>query len=150
MNRLLKVAIALGVVGGFALYAQGVRPAGASPSAQAKVMSEFKGVKLGMKRDAVKAALGNPASSTDTSDDFNLTGNDTLTVHYDNGEVKAIQIAFLDSKNVPSWKDVIGDAQVNELEGGAKTARKTLEAEKFWVSMYQSKDGTTTRITISR
>src|SRR5215510_15696807 len=75
MNRLLKIAIALGVVSGFALCAQGANSAGAGHMTQAKVMSEYKGVKLGMKRDAVKAALGNPASSSDTSDEFNLTGD---------------------------------------------------------------------------
>ena len=150
MKRLLKVAISLGVVGGFALCAQNVNSADAGYPAQSKVMSEFKGVKLGMKRDAVKAAAGNPANSTETSDDFTLTGDDTMTVHYENGEVRAIQIAFLDPKNAPAWKDVVGDAEVNELGNGGKTARKTMEAEKFWVSIYQNKDKTTTRITISR
>ncbi|MGH9768899.1 MAG: hypothetical protein ACREAB_15815, partial [Blastocatellia bacterium] len=145
MIRLLKVAIGLGMVGSFALCAQSVYSAGACYTTQTKVMSEFKGVKLGMKRDAVKAAMGNPAGSTDTSDDFSLTGDDTMTVHYDNGEVKAIQLAFLDPKNAPAWKTVVGDAEVSELANGGKTARKTLEAEKFWVSIYQSKDGTTTR-----
>jgi hypothetical protein len=73
-----------------------------------------------------------------------------MTVHYDNGEVKAIQLAFLDPKNAPPWKDVVGDAQVNELPSGAKSARKVMDDQKFWVSMYQSKDGMTTRITISK
>jgi hypothetical protein len=150
MKRLLKVAISLGVVGGFALCAQDVNSADAGYSAQSKVMSEYKGVKLGMKRDAVKAAVGNPATSTETSDEFNLTGEDTMTVHYDNGEVKAIQIAFLDPKNVPDWKAVVGDAEVSEVGNGGRTARKTIEAEKFWVSIYQNKEKTTTRITISR
>ena len=150
MNRLLKIAIALGVVSGFALCAQSVNSAGAGYTSQAKVMSEYKGVKLGMKRDAVKAAVGNPANSTDTSDDFNLTGEDTMTVHYDNGEVKAIQLAFLDPKHAPPWKEVVGDADVTETTTGAKAARKIVEAEKFWVSIYQTKDGTITRITISR
>jgi len=147
MNRLLKVAIPLVVAGGFALCAQDVD---ASYPAQAKAMSEYKGVKLGMKRDAVKAAMGNPATSNDTSDDFKLTGDDTMTVHYENGEVRAIQLQFLDAKNAPTWKDVVGDAEVNELANGNKAARKTVEAEKYWVSIYQTKDGSTTRITISR
>src|SRR6266508_196412 len=103
MNRLLQIAIALGVVSGFALCVQSVISAGVGYMTQAKVMSQYKGVKLGMDRDAVKAALGNPASSSDTSDDFNLTGDDKMTV-----------------------------------------------AEKFWVSNYQTKDGASTRITISR
>src|SRR5262245_51552717 len=150
MNRLLKITIALGVFSGFALCAQSVNSAGAGYTTQAKVMSEYKGVKLGMKRDAVKAALGTPATSTDTSDDFKLTGEDTMTVHYDNEEVKAIQLAFSDPKHAPPWNDVVGDAEVIETTNGAKTARKILEAEKFWVSIYQTKDGTITRITISR
>jgi hypothetical protein len=144
MNRLLKTAIALGVVSGSALCAQSVISAGVGHITQAKVMSEYKGVKLGMKRDAVKAAMGNPASSSDTSDEFNLAGDDKMTVHYDEGEVKAIQLAFSDPK------EVVGDAEVSETSTGAKTARKIMEAEKFWVSIYQTKDGVTTRITISR
>ncbi|MGH9845051.1 MAG: hypothetical protein ACREEM_40565, partial [Blastocatellia bacterium] len=67
-----------------------------------------------------------------------------------NGQVKAIQLAFLDAKNAPVWKDVIGDAEINQMESGAKTARKVMEAEKFWVTMYQNKDATVTRVTISR
>ena len=150
MNRLLKVAISLGLVGGFALCAQNISSADAGSSAQAKVMNEYKGVKLGMKREAVKAALGNPATTTDSSDEFKLAGDDTMTVHYENGEVRAIQLAFLDPKNAPNWRDVVGDAEVNEVSGGGKTARKTIDSEKFWVSIYQNKDKTTTRITISR
>jgi len=150
MKRLLKVAITFGLVSGFALCARSVESAAAAYAAQGKVMREFKGVKLGLNRDAVKAAMGNPTNSSETSDDFSLTGDDTMTVHYDNGEVKAIQLAFLDPKNAPAWKDVVGDAEVSELPSGAKNARKVVEAEKFWVSIYQSKDGTTTRITISR
>jgi hypothetical protein len=79
MNRLLKTTIALGVVSGFALCAQSVNSAGVGYMTQAKVMSEYKGVKLGMNRDAVKTAVGNPASSSDTSDEFNLTGDDKMT-----------------------------------------------------------------------
>jgi len=150
MNRLLKIAIALGVVSGFALCLQSEISAGVGYMTQAKVMSEYKGVTLGMKRDAVKAAMGNPASSSDTSDDFNLTGDDKMTVRYDNGEVKAIQLVFSDPKNAPPWNEVVGDAEASEISNGARAARKIMEAENFWVSIYQTKDGATTRITISR
>ncbi|HEU0184687.1 MAG TPA: hypothetical protein VFS27_05195 [Blastocatellia bacterium] len=150
MTRLMKIATVLGVVGGIALCAQSAISAAADYTTQAKVMSEYKGVKLGMKRDAVKTALGNPTTAADNSDDFNLTGDDTMTVHYENGEVKAIQLSFLNPEHAPAWNDVVGDAEVSELANGAKTARKTLEAEKFWVSIYQTKDKSSTRITISR
>src|SRR5262249_22439139 len=150
MNRLLQIAIALGVVSGFALCAQSVISAGVGYMTQAKGMSEYKGVKLGLKRDAGKTATGKPARLPQPSRDFNLAGDDKMTVHYENGEVKAIQLAFSDPKNAPPWKEVVGDAEVSETSTGAKTARKIMEAEKFWVSIYQTKDGATTRITISR
>ncbi len=150
MNRWLKAAFTLGALLGVALGALNPGSAGTVSMPQDKVMREFKGVKLGLSRKDARTAAGTPESSTDTSDDFKLTGDDTMTVHYDNDQVKAIQLAFLDPKNAPNWKDVVGDAEVSELANGAKTARKTMEAEKFWVSIYQSKDGTITRITISR
>jgi hypothetical protein len=115
-----------------------------------KVLREYKGIKLGMKRTDVRAALGNPESTAADRDDFKLTGEDTMTVHYIDDAVKAIQLAFFDPKNAPSWKEVVGDAETIELATGAKTARKELPAENFWVSIYQNKEGTVVRITISR
>ncbi len=155
MNRLLKLAFVFGIGGSLVFCAQEVRstePAHPSPHAaqSAKVLREYKGIKLGLKREQVLAALGTPESNNATSDDFKLTGEDTMTVHYDNGEVKAIQLMFLDPKNAPAWKDVVGDAEITALATGAKTARKVLAEEKFWVSIYQNKEGTVIRITISR
>jgi hypothetical protein len=158
MNRLSKVALALGMITSLLLCALSVGSAGISgrsgqggtASTQAKVMREYKGVKLGMKRAQVQATMGKPETSTDNSEDYKLGGDDMMTVHYDNDEVRAIQLGFYDPKNAPAWKDVVGDAEVSETESGAKHARKVVSGENFWVSIYQSKDGQTTRITISR
>ncbi len=155
MNRMLKVTLALGVIGCFVFSVQSVeamRPNTGSTQAKSdKVLREFHGVKLGMKREAVQTAMATkPEASSEDNEDYKLTGDDTMTVHYENGEVKAIQLAFQDAKNAPAWNDVVGDAEVNELPNGAKTARKTVEQEKFWVSIYKNQDGTIVRITISR
>ena len=151
MNRLLKVTLALGVIGYFVFSTHSVEATKPIQTKSEKVLREFHGVKLGMKREAVQAAMAaKPESSSDDTEEYKLTGDDTMTVRYDNGEVKAIQLAFLDAKNAPPWKDVVGDAEVNELANGAKTARATVTEEKFWVSIYQNKDGTVIRITISR
>lgn len=156
MNRLLKVILAMGGIGVLAFCSQNVEcstrvPTSIIKQAKAeKVLREYHGVKLNMKRDDVLTVMGKPENSSDSSDEFKLTGDDTMTIHYDNGEVKAIQLAFLDAKNAPGWKDVVGNAEVNEMANGAKTARKTMEEEKFWVSIYKSADGSITRITISR
>jgi hypothetical protein len=158
MNRLLTVAMTLGLisVAAFCLQTAGsaessspaVSPNLASQSA--KVLHEYKGVKLGLKRAQVNALLGKPENSSENTEDYRLGGDDSMTVHYENGEVRTIQIVFFDPKNAPAWSDVVGDAEVNETESGARHARKVVGQENFWVSIYQSKDGQTTRITISR
>jgi hypothetical protein len=152
MNRFWKLAFVLGIGGSLAFCAKEVRSAetGTLSAQAAKVLREYKGIKLGMKREQVQAALGKPVSNNATSDDFTLTGEDTMTVHYEEDAVKAIQLAFYDAKNAPAWKDVVGDAEITELATGAKTARKVLAEEKFWVSIYQNPEGTVIRITISR
>lgn len=159
MNRLLKLVLAFtcicSVVGCFAFYWPSTTSAKSisnliSIQSSGKAMREFKGVKLGMKRDDARAAAGKPENSSDDSDEFKLTGDDTMTIRYENGEVKAIQLAFLDPKNAPAWKDVVGDAEISQMANGAKTARKTIVEEKLWVSIYQNKDASITRITIMR
>jgi hypothetical protein len=155
---MLHVAFVLSVVSSIALCAQGVKSVEGSQETSTrdqkpkdvKVMREYKGIKLGLKRDQVQAAMGKPENSSDTSEDYKLVGDDMMTVHYENGEVRAIQLAFLDAKNAPAWNDVVGDAEVNETESGAKHSRKVVAGENFWVSIYQSKDHSITRITISR
>jgi len=115
-----------------------------------KVLSEFRGVRLGFKADQVHAKLGKPASVVESREEFTFEGDNQITIHLENGEVRAIQIVFMESAKAPAWTDVVGDAEVNQMESGAKFARKVVNAEHFWVSMYKSKDGTMTRITISR
>jgi hypothetical protein len=157
MNRLVKVVLILVPLASIALSAR-VRSDWTSrsenqdpPPAPVKVMREYKGVKLGLTREQVHTALGKPAATSENMEDYNLTGEDTMTVHYEKDEVKAIQLSFLDPKNAPAWKDVVGEAaEVTQLENGAKHARTMVSEEKFWVSIYQSKDGSTMRITISR
>jgi len=114
-------------------------------------MREYKGVKLGLSRDEVHKVLGNPATTSENQDAYDLPGDTSLTVHFDNSAVKAIQISFLDAKTAPAMKDVVGesDVEVTQMENGATHARVNVSAEKFWVSYYKSKDGATTLVTIS-
>ena len=162
MNRLSNLIFAFGMITTLILWSpfciQRMGAAGMpsesvsqDPASQKiKVMHEYKGISLGMKRTQVREIMGKPENPNDNSEDYKLGGEDLMTVHYDNDVVRAIQLAFYDPKNAPAWKDVVGDAEVNETESGAKHARKVVSGENFWVSIYQSKDGQTTRITISR
>ncbi len=115
-----------------------------------KVMRDFRGVKLGLKPEEVRALMGKPQTSGKDQESFKIDGDNQLTVHYDNDGVRAIQLYFADSKDAPPWKDVVGDMEITEMANGGKTARVVLGEEKFWVSMYQSKDGSVTTVTISR
>jgi hypothetical protein len=115
-----------------------------------KVMRDFRGVKLGLKSEEVRDLMGKPKSSGKDQEDFNIGGDNLLTVHYDNDTVRAIQLYFADPKDAPSWKDVVGDAEVTEMANGAKMTRVVLSEENFWITMYQSKDSSVTTITISR
>jgi|GEM_PF-1102194 len=158
MNRLRIASFTLFILSGLALYTLSATPAsarqpsqaGAAPAAShaAKVMREFRGVKLGLKTEAVHTALGKPESTGDNREEYIIGGDDRLTVHYENGAVKAIQLYFANPKNAPAWAEVVGDAEIKQTESGAKHARVIVNEEKFWVSMFQSKDSTVTTITI--
>lgn len=159
MNRLVKVTLAFALVSGFTLCTQSVRsatsalqyPSQQTPPAPVKVMREYKGVKLGLAREQVHKALGNPENTSENTEDFTLPGDNAITVYYENGEVKALQISFLDAKTAPAMKDVVGEtAEVTQMDNGATHARMNVAAEKFWVSYYKTKDGATTQVTISR
>ena len=146
MKVISKLLIALVVLGCYVIFAESPSSAG---SIMQKVMTEYQGVRLGMKKAQVASALGKPSSSDDARDEFS-SDDAQITIHYDNGEVRAIQVFFLNASKVPAWTDVVGDAEISQTESGAKTARKVLSADNCWVSMYQNKDGSVTRITISR
>lgn len=153
MKVMTKVLIALVVCVCYAILTASVTSAGAGTEVMPqdkKVMTEFRGVRLGMKKAQVITALGKPSTSDESRDEFSPDDDSQITIHYDNGEVRAIQLSFLSAAKAPAWTDVIGDAEISQTETGAKTARKVINAEHFWVSMYQNKDGSVTRITISR
>jgi len=145
-------------LGGLAFHTPSAAPISLQPLSsdtatwpqEIKVMREFRGVKLGLKADAVRTALGKPENTSENREEYKLSDDDILTVHYDNGAVRAIQLRFTSGKNVPSWKDVVGETAIQQNENGSKVARVVVTAENFWVSMYQNKEGTVTSITISR
>jgi hypothetical protein len=157
MNKLLIALVAL-FFGVQVVYAQSAtditdrrqnQDTSAAPQLL-KVMRDFRGVKLDIKSEEVRALMGKPQSSGKDQESFKIGGDNQLTVHYDNDVVRAIQLYFAESEDAPSWKDVVGDTEITEMANGAKTARVILSEEKFWVSMYQSKDRSVTTVTISR
>jgi hypothetical protein len=122
-----------------------------TPTQAIKVMREYHGIRLGMKRDEVRDALGKPReSSIKDQDTFKLGGDDLLTAHYENDRVRVIQLYFFESEKVPNWADVVGDTKIEQKPDGSKVARVEITEENFWISMFQGKSGDVTTITISR
>ena len=147
MNKLWKLLFVIGLTASFALCSESVKSAAVW---QAKIMREYRGVTLDMKQADVQAKLGKPSQGSESTDEFKLEGEDLLTIRYENGVVTAIQLLLFDAKKVPPFNEVVGDATIEQSESGRKTARKVLDAEKFWVSMSQNKDATMTTITIKK
>lgn len=114
------------------------------------VMRDYHGVRLGMTSEEVRAVMGEPARKSQTWDEFKLDKNDLMTVHYDNDGAKAIQLYFTDSDRAPEFVEVVGDTELTQKENGAKFARRVVDAERFWVSMYQSADKKMTTVSFGR
>lgn len=160
MKRFWLFIIAFSFVCVAAALAQVPSPPGSSnssataqetPDPAVTILRELHGVKLDMTRDEVRDQLHKPSLTATQLDEYKLEGGDILTVRYSpEGKVSVIQLYCTDTKRAPVWTQVIGDAQVQEHPNGAKSARKDVSNEKFWVTMYQSKSGDMTTITISR
>jgi hypothetical protein len=156
MSRLLAVLFT--IVFCPALFAQ--TPATAEPQQPQQpqvalqtlpLMREYRGVKLGMNRDMVKAAVGKTARAAVDWDEFKLGGGDLMTVRYDDkGVVKTIQLYFTNSAHAPKWVEVVGNAEIHEKPTGSKYARAVNREGNFWVAMFQSNTGAVTTVTLSR
>ncbi len=166
MFRRLTILYALALCGAPALYAQtsttpvsqqpqqaeqSQQPQQSQPSHILPVLREYRGVKLGMEREQVKAAMGRLAQAGKDWDEFKLDGGHLMTVRYDNKEaVKTVQLYFTDPDHAPKWAEVVGYAEIQEKPNGSKFARAVNKEENFWVTMFQNKKGDVTTITLSR
>lgn len=115
------------------------------------VLREYRGVKLEMSREQVKAAMDKPSHKGKDWDEFKLKDDDLMTVRYDDQDlVKTIQLYFTDAARAPAWEAAVGNAEVEQKTNGSKFARAVVKEENFWVTMFQSNSGAVTTITISR
>lgn len=165
MFRLLAILFTLALCGAPALHAQTPATAESQRSQQedlrqtppeaipeaAPVMREYRSVKLGMNREEVKGMMGDTSQAGHDWDEFKLGGGDLMTVRYDEeGVVKTIQLYFTNPEHAPKWIEVVGNAEIQQKPTGSKYARAVNKEENFWITMFQSKSGDVTTITLSR
>jgi hypothetical protein len=138
---LLALAIALIAMAGLILSADGQSRASSTrvaAPAQQPLFTDFKGVKLGVGPEEVRAKLGNPVVKDQEMDYFVLTEDVSVQVVYDAmHKVKVISVDYPAGTTPPDARVVVGSELENKPDGSAyKLVR--YEAQKFWVSYNRS------------
>ncbi|HEY7784155.1 MAG TPA: hypothetical protein VIB00_05495 [Pyrinomonadaceae bacterium] len=145
---ILFLALALLVLAFIATTAVGQKRVAESSPAQQPLLSEYKGVRLGMPAGDVATRLGQPAQHTDDQDFFVISETETAQIVYDkNQNVKTISVDYFGGVGAPDYKMVVGnDVQVRPDGSVYKLVR--YEAHGFWVS-YSRTAGTAVIVSIT-
>ena len=136
---LLALAIALIVLAGLILNAIGQTQKSRAvtkdlPGAQQPLYTEYKGVKLGMTPQEVRAKLGDPVLKDDEMDYFTFADNVTAQVFYDKArQVKSISVDYPGGTGAPESRAVVG-TDLDARPDGSSYKVVRYEARGFWVS----------------
>lgn len=120
----------------------------AEPLVQQPLYSDYKGVRLGMAADEVRAKLGNPVLKDAELDYYVFSDNETAQIAYDaNHKAKAISVDYSGGVGAPEYKSVVGTNLDTRPDGSAyKIVR--YESLGFWVS-YNRTAGPVVVVTIT-
>lgn len=123
-----------------------------STAAQQPIYSDYKGVRIGMVTDEVRAKLGQPSQVLDDQDFYVVSATETVQVFYDPAhKVRAISIDYVgDHGGAPGYKEIVGtDIQVKPDGSIYKMVR--YDQLGFWVSFNRTAgDLAITTVTIQR
>ncbi len=108
----------------------------------AKVMTEYRGVPLGMSADTVRTNLGKPKDASDEMDLYLFGENESVQFFYDKAKlVRAMLITFSgDIKAAPVAKDVFGE-EIPANEDGSIFKMVRFEKAGYWISYSRSGGG---------
>jgi outer membrane protein assembly factor BamE (lipoprotein component of BamABCDE complex) len=118
---------------------------------QQPLYSDYKGVRLGMTAEEVRAKLGKPTMPADDQDYYIISQTETVQIAYDTAhKAKAISVDFIDGVGAPDYKAVVGpDIETNP--DGSMHKMVFYESLGFWVSYSRTVSGVpTVSITIQR
>ncbi|HWP55180.1 MAG TPA: hypothetical protein VN476_13705 [Pyrinomonadaceae bacterium] len=156
LHKVLSVVIAMLVialaglfVGGYA-QTQKARAvsSSATPQVQQPLFTEYKGIKLGMSAQEVRAKLGNPVLKDEAMDYFIFADGVTAQFVYDKTHaVRTISVDYAEGTGAPEYRAVIGTELETRPDGSAyKIVR--YESLGFWVS-YNRTAGPVITVTIT-
>jgi len=110
--------------------------------------SEYKGVRLNMTTEEVRAKLGKPELAADDQDYYVFSQTETAQIVYDAAHrVKTISADFLAGTGAPDYKTVVG-ADLQTKPDGSMYKLVLYESLGFWVS-YNRSVGTVPMVTIT-
>lgn len=131
---LLVIALASGVMSATAQTQKARFAVANGEPPQQPLYTDYKGVRLGMTPDEVRAKLGTPVLKDAELDYFVLSDNLTAQIAYDAAhKVTTISVDFAGGLNAPDYRAVVGTELETKPDGSAfKMVR--YEAQGFWVS----------------
>jgi len=111
------------------------------------LFSEYKGIRLGMKAQEVRARLGAPTLKGDDQDYYAFSETESAQFAYDKTlAVFTISIDYTGA-GAPDYHNVIGPT-IDQKEDGSLYKRVNYEDQRFWVS-YSRTVGTPPIVTIT-
>jgi len=149
---ILQLATAIGVLMVIAIVASGQKTRATAPSLAAPeqpLFLEYKGIRLGMTADEVRAKLGNPTVKGDDQDYFIISDSETAQFAYDAAhKVVTISIDYT-GVAAPDYHNVIGPS-IDQMQDGSLYKLVRYEAQGFWVSYIRAAANGTVTITIQK
>lgn len=137
-------------IGFLAVSVRAQKASNAQPGQQ-PLYGDYKGVRIGMTAEEVRAKLGKPTIAADDQDYYIVSQTETVQIAYDAvHKAKAISIDFIDGIGAPDYKAVVGpDVQISP--DGSIHKLVNYDSLGFWVSYNRQIGGVTTvTITIQR
>lgn len=143
----LVIAMSVGVL---AAPAQTPKASNAHATQQ-PLYSDYKGVRLGMAAEEVRAKLGKPTMAGDDQDYYIISQTETVQIAYDAAhKAKAISVDFLEGIGAPDYKAVVGP-DIETKPDGSMHKMVFYQSLGFWVSYNRSVDAVpTVSITIQK
>jgi hypothetical protein len=118
-------------------------------AADQPVFTEYRGIKIGMTTEEVRAKLGDPKDKYETEDDFEFSENESARIVYGpDKKVTTISVMFTGNlAGAPTPKAVIGGAIEPRADGGMY---KMVQYPKhgFWIT-YSKTGGATPMVIIT-
>ena len=116
-----------------------------APSEETKALyTEYRGVRIGMTMQEVRAKLVEPTFKDDTLDFYVISENESTQIAYDaTHKVKTISTDYANGVGAPNYLSVVG-AELVQRPDGSLYRLVRYEKEGFWVSYNKSPGGTVT------